>query len=246
MSNLQKILTDVQHNKSVAKTEKDHENPIIKNRLRDNQMTAKRNLDNLFLNFRKELLKHAVLIVNTGKNLSKFSEIASEYGCLVVDQSSYVSKFNTLVQPGLYTNGTGVSSSLIDTIEASFEDVARELDIVSYPMFVNKKEYQRALNGKEDLNLVTEQVVMDVVGGETFYLMAINDLPIKVTNSDDTEIQTVYPIVLNVLNEDVAQAIVNDVKQSFTQNAFLVNLTGKLTEKKVEETLLDIRSNIKL
>jgi hypothetical protein len=254
MSNrLEEIINDVEKKEAIA-AKVPEENPTTYRVVKGKIDRAKEDLKQLFLDYRDEVRHRSAFIIVTGNSVDKFSSIAQEeFGCFVQNADEFYHDITSKVDKRLYTNYTA-SPNVFDIVAAGFEERALEVGIVGYMGLLFESKYKKVLNGKDDLVNLIKRAFNEKVGAEAVAFDAIdkvakNGLKDKFTGKN-------VPIVLFTEDEKLALELKKDLPR-VSNNVFLIaagknelDVTpfaklGRITNKNVEETLVNIRGNLK-
>ena len=217
------------------------------------KMRAKRELEQTFIFFRKELAKHSVFILLSGKNSSAISEICEKE----FDTYSYYAKQMFAEMAETMDNDTYVGrsfgSSHLESIGSLTHIVATNLDVVEYPPILWKDGMSRAMSNREDIQSAIQSIHENQVGLEfTGYYFI--DKSAKRALNDEFQ-GTTLPIVLHSDDETFMAKLAKDLSR-LTPNVYLVGTEvdnssqyrytiDKANKKSVQELLKNIKKEVK-
>jgi hypothetical protein len=195
---------------------------------------AKRDLEALFLEYRKVIQQNSVFIILTGSRaqMNRFTDIATEkFDCLTSNADDFYTKIADEIDPKLYIDKES-SPALFDVMSSIFEDFALDLDIIGYPQLIFEYKYKRLLTSKKDLIDLIKDAFNDKIGAELVGLFTIDSVSrIAVNQKFDKD---VCPIVLESHDQKLALELFNKLK-NLTPNVFMV-ATGT---NRVDENIIN-------
>ena len=203
---------------------------------------AKQNLEDLFLEYRKEAMKRAVFILAKGSQSKSFVDIAkSEYGCFSVGADEIYEEIISKVNERYYDDQTS-SPALFDILMSSFNDICDEVGIIGYPAVLFESKYKRRLKNKKDLLKLTKEAFNDKVGSELVGIYAVDKASQEAVNEGYNG--KTIPIIITSKDNSLMKELSSGLKK-LNSNVFEVNITKKQNQKLVEEKLLKIKEQIK-
>lgn len=242
MRSFEALIKDIEKNKVVAAMEIGDADPRTYTTKLGHIKRAKQNLEDLFLDYRKEVMNRAVFILTKGAQADSFIEIAtSEYGCFSVNGDALFEDIISRVDKRYYENMTS-SPALFDLLMSSFNDVCDDIGIIGYPAVLFDSKYKRRLKSKEDLLQLTKEAFNEKVGSDLVGLYAIDKASREAVNQGYNG--TTIPIIISSNDKELIGELSKSLK-SITGNVFEISTTKKQTQKSVEEKLVKIKEKIK-
>lgn len=255
MSSIQDVMEEINKTKAIA--EMDPGTNVQTRRVRMGKIKqAKSKLEELYMEYRKEVRNNSIFIVASGTEAQGFADSAKkDFDCFTLQADSFYENLLDQVPDKLYLNKPA-SRNMFEHLSARLEDRAREIDIIGYNGIYFEGKYKRNLKTKEDALQITKEAINKKVGAEIVGLDAIERISIESVNKGFQG--TTVPIVLYTNDEKLTQDLLKDLKR-LTKNVFFVksgdikeksltalaiNDINKATKENVKETLLKIKSNI--
>jgi hypothetical protein len=196
---LDELLKKINEEKKVAETDLDAVNPRIREHKKGQVRRAKEVLEDLYVQYKNELLKRSIFILVSGQNAQAFANIAEEdYKCFKVDGDEFYKSIVDELSPQLY-EGKTVNSSVFEAMSNVMEDKMRDLDVVSYNSLMFQAKYQVTVDNKKDMIKVAKDAITDIIGGEVLGLDAIERVGRQAVNKGYAS--KMVPIV--IYNDDV-------------------------------------------
>lgn len=259
MTDLKELLEEIKLKKAKIATEKDLEtvdNPHTYRSKMAHITRAKSDLEDHIEAYRMCILKSVAFILVTGKNTDKFNSIASEeFGCFEVGADEMYEKMIKDVPESLYLNHT-LPAEVFTKINYTFQEMASELDIVSYVPMSYEHKHKKMIKSKDELLKIVKDAFNTYTGSEVVGLYAVNSILNTALKAEYDN--PVTPIILHSTDETLIKDLANNLNK-ITNNVFVVSAGGikdeqlkvratvsmkSVTSKQVEEGLLTIKNLI--
>lgn len=260
MSSIESLVEDIEKKKVIATSDPGEDSRNYSTKV-GKIKRAKHDLEELYLEYRKEVQSRALFIIATGDQADKFAEIAeTEFYCYQLDSDGFYNDLLKEVNERLYTNQTA-SPSLFDVLGSAFESKAHNIGVVGYPALLFESKYKKVLKNKKDMLALTKRAFNEKVGSEVLGLDAIEKVSRLAINSEDNDKKTLkkFPIVMVTKDESLVKDLAKGLR-FVSGNVFIIG-TGKVddkdvksnciasvktaTKKSVEESLTKINKNSK-
>lgn len=231
---LQSILKEIESVKKLAMTNLDEVSPRARTYKKGKVDAAKRKLENLYVDYKKEMINRCVFILVTGENTGEFVKIAEkEAGCFAVHGKQFFKDIASQVDGQLYVN-KNTNSALFDVVNNILEDKMQALDIISYPRLMFKKEYLKTLQNERDLVELLQRAVADSVGNEVVGMEAVERVAQKAVNSNYKK--ALVPIIIHSKDESFITSLSGGLR----------NLNPKVVRVAAGKTKSDVNASIKV
>jgi len=234
MNELESLVKSIEIKKTLATSEVGN-NPATYNVRLGKIKRAKIDLEELYLEYRKEVQRRALFIIVTGTQADKFADIAEEeFFCYQMNSNSFYEDIVADINPRLYTN-TIATPSLFDMIGGIFEEKAMAIGVIGYPALLFELKYKKKLTNKEDLVSLLKTAFNDKVGAEMLGLDAIEKISNIAINQDDEEkkILNKFPIVMVTKDETLVKDLAQGLK--FTGQGVHIIGAGTVKDKDVSD-----------
>ena len=234
MESLQKLVDTINVKKALANSEpgEDPRNYAAK---KGHIQRAKLDLEELYMEYRKEVQSRALFIIVSGTQAEKFAKIAEEeFFCYQMDSDGFYEDLVSEVHERLYTNQTA-SPSLFDILGGTFERRAMDIGIIGYPALIFESKYKKFLKNKEDLLFLAKKAFNEKVGPEILGLDAVEKISTLAINSEDDEKKVLkkFPIVMVTKDESLVKDLAKGL--SFVSNSVYIISAGTVKDKGVKE-----------
>jgi hypothetical protein len=249
---LSAILDQINQQKEIAQQDLDVVNPRALTYKKGQINSAKQKLENLYVDYKNELLKNAVFILVTGDQSESFASIAEDkFKCFSADGKAMFKEIVDKISPELYRNKK-INSFTFEVIGNILEDKMKTLDINAYNQLIFDTKYSRVIKDKSEMLDTVTSAVVDIVGSEVVGLDALERITEKAVNKNYKS--KIVPILIQSQDESFIVSITEGLKRL---NPRVVKvLAGKtetdlktkisleeVDEKNVEETLKTIALN---
>lgn len=246
------ILDEINQQKEIAQQDLNVISPKALPYKKGQVNSAKQKLENLYVDYKNEVLKNAVFILVTGDQSEVFATIAEEkFKCFSVDAKTMFKEMVTKVSPQLYKNKK-INAFVFETLGNLLEDKMKMLDVKSYNQLIFDSKYSLVVKDEEEMLDVVSLAVTDIVGSEVVGLDALERVtqkavdknykskivPILVHNKDEAFISLITD-GLKKLNPRVIKVAAGKVQTDLKTKISL----EEVDEKNVEETLKTIATN---
>lgn len=207
--------------------------------------------------YSKDLLRSAVFIVAAGAGRNEFATLAVEkFGCFSTDPDTFYADLAGRVPPTLYLGREGVSN-IFDVLGRHLEDKMGELDINEYNQLLFKANYSGTLNSQDQYKTLVTRAVNAQIGAEIAGIQAVASLVDEAIKREHAE--KITPILLTTGDNQLAMELMKDLER-LTPRVFLtvtgksskamksvdgVLLMSEANEESVQQTLTEIRNNLK-
>lgn len=245
------ILDKINEQKTIAEQDLHSVHPKSYPYKKGQVQSAKAKLEQLYIDYKNELLKNAVFILVTGDQSETFANIAEEkFKCFSVEGKSLFKEILSEVNPQVYVNKK-INAFVFEVIGNILEDKLKALDVVSYNQLLFNSKYSRIVKNEEEMLNVVSSAIAEIVGLEVVGLDALEKVtkqavnknyksrivPILVHNNDETFINEALQ-GLKKLTQRVAVVSAgktNDINSKFSLE--------EVNENSIEETLKTIAAN---
>lgn len=250
------LLEKIDETKKLATMEIDGSNPSTLNMRIGMKRKAKEDLEELFLEYRKEVLNNVVFMLVNGDESDKVISICKkDFNCFTSNSDDMLITIADEIHEANYLNQSS-SSKVFDLIQANFEKIARDIGISSFKAMLFDTKYQRILKSKDDLISLMRDVFTDIVGSEAIGVFAIDKAAHQAIN-EGYKGKTV-PVMINVKDEKLLNNLLKDLSL-ISRNVFLISAgkvenekllnqstvtIEKVSKKEIESALIAIKKNI--
>ena len=235
---LEQLLTEINKQKKDAEIDIDAVDPRVREHVKGRKRRAKDQLEQLYVEYKNEILKRSVFIMATGQNARSFANIAEEeYKCFKIDGDTFFKDIVDKVHPDLY-KGKTVNSSVFEVLNNLLEDRMKDLDVISYNSLMFDTRYQKTVKDKNELIQVARDAITDIIGGEVLGLDALERVSREAVNIEYKS--KMVPIVIYSEDEKFIKKASEQVK-NLTTKVFVVNSKENDAES-VGNTLKEIAS----
>jgi hypothetical protein len=235
---LEQLLTEINKQKKDAEIDIDAVDPRVREHVKGKIRRAKNQLEQLYVEYKNEILKRSVFIMATGQNARSFANIAEEeYKCFKIDGDTFFKDIVDEVHPDLY-EGKTVNSSVFEVLNNLLEDRMKNLDVISYNSLMFDTRYQKTVKDKNELIQVARDAITDIIGGEVLGLDALERVSREAVNREYKS--KMVPIVIYSEDEKFIKKASEQVK-NLTTKVFVVNSKENDAES-VGNTLKEIAS----
>ena len=250
--NLSSILDQINELKTVTQQDLNGVYPRALTYKKGQINSAKTRLENLYVDYKNELLKSSVFILVTGDRSDTFSSIAQEkFKCFSLDSKVMFKEILQKINPILYKNKK-INSSIFQVIDNILEDKMKLLDVSSYNQLMFDTRYSKVVKDEKEMLDVIADAVSDIVGSEVVGLDALERISKEAI--DKNYKSRIVPVLIHDTDEEFIAKISDGLKKINPKVVTVVagntvkNLTHKLKleeidEKSVEETLKTIAAN---
>lgn len=213
--------------------------------------SAKARLEQLYIDYKNELLKNAVFILVTGDQAGSFANIAEEkFKCFSVEGKSMFKEMLSEVNPQVYVNKK-VNAFVFEVLSNILEDKLKSLDVLSYNQLLFNSKYSRVVKNEEEMLEVVTSSIADIVGLEIVGLDALEKVTKQAVNKNYKS--RIVPILIHsddeVFVNEAAQGLKKLTQRVATVSAGKTNnINSKfsledINENSIEETLKTIAAN---
>lgn len=249
---LSTILEEINQQKEIAQQDLNVVNPRALTYKKGQVNSAKQKLENLYVDYKNELLKNAVFILVTGDQSENFTSIAEEkFKCFSADGKAMFKEIVEKISPELYKNKK-INSFTFEVIGNILEDKMKTLDINAYNQLIFDTKYSRVIKDKGEMLDTVTTAVVDIVGSEVVGLDALERITEKAVNKNYKS--KIVPILIQSPDENFIVSITEGLKRlnprviKVLAGKTETDLKAKISleevdEKNVEETLKTIASN---
>lgn len=253
---LKVVLETIKGKKALAEADPGHD-PHSKRTRMGHIKRAKEDLVDLYYQYRQEVKERALFILVTGDEAEKFAKSAEKsFNCFSLDAELMYKELLDKVPKQLKVNTTA-SSSMFDHLLVHFEDRAKQIDIIGFPMLVFEQKYKKVLQSEEEALQLVKQAMGDKIGHEVIALDAIEKISIKAVNQDFSG--KVAPIVLYSNDGKFVTEVMKGIRRSVTNKVYMVSAGStqeetenlsfdsikKVTKSSVENSLKKIKESLK-
>lgn len=215
---------------------------------------AKEDLNDLYLQYRKEVQQRASLILVTGKKAKTFAKNAhDDFGCFSYNIDDFYEMLISDISPRLYENKS-TNSALFDMVNNKLAERADQIEIISLPSLIFQSKYKTTTKNKKEFIELIKKAFNSAVGIEVPILDVIDKTAKEAVNEEFD--QKVVPIVVQVPENMVKETF--DKASNVITNVFMVSTDGaseetvkhsfhtvkSATKKQVEEALMKIRERL--
>ena len=249
---LSRILDEINQQKEIAQQDLNVISPKALPYKKGQVNSAKQKLENLYVDYKNEVLKSAVFILVTGSESEKFASIAEEkFKCFSVDGKAMFKDILNKVNPQLYKNKK-INSFVFEVFGNILEEKMKALDVKAYNQLIFDTKYSRVVKDEKEMLDVVALAVTDIVGSEVVGLDALERVTQKAVNKNYKS--KIVPILVHSQDEDFIASITEGLKRlnpkvvRVSAGATQTDLKTKISleevdEKNVEETLKTIALN---
>lgn len=245
---LERILEDINAKKQTAQIDLDNVSRRAYPYKKGQVERAKEDLENLYIEYKNEMMKRTVFILTTGDQSSAFADLSQEFNCFTVNADDFYVDIAKKVSKDFYMN-KNVNASVFDVLNNLLEDKMKQLDIISYNQIFFNSKYQRHIKTEGEFLDVVKHSITDNLGGEVVGLDALEKVCKEAVNKGYKS--RVVPVVLHTKDELLISKLSNDI---IKVNPRVVLLTAgetklkdnniikveKVTEESVAEALKKI------
>ena len=135
--------------------------------------SAKQKLEDLYVDYKNEVLRNAVFILVTGDLSEKFASVAEEnFKCFSVDGKEMFREILEKVSPQLYRNKK-INAFVFEALGNLLEEKMKKLDVTGYNQLIFDSKYSRVVKDEAEMLDVIASAVTDIVGSEVVGLDAL-------------------------------------------------------------------------
>lgn len=248
---LESVVEEVKKNNKFAKETVEGGNPATLVGRIARQKSAVERLKQLYVQYKGQLKTRSLFVVATGDKAPEFAVLAQDKAdFLYGNTDDFYNDLANKIDPKLYKNPVG-SSFVMDVMSRHFEDIARDLDIASYPQIICSQKFNTVIKNKDDILKLTKKVINEIVGAEVAALYVFEKLARKAF--DEQFQDKIFPVMITS-GADTAKAIATGFKtlnpRVFTVSAGengLASAAHKVEDvdaKTVTETLTKIKKEV--
>ena len=243
MRSFEALMKEINKNRTLANMVLENPDPRTYTTKLGHQKRAKQNLEELYLEYRKEVMSRAVFILTKGSQSQSFVDVATsdEFGCFEVDAEKLYEEIASKVNKRYYDNQVS-SPALFDLFMSSFNDICDDIGIVGYPAVLFESKYKRRLKNKEDLINLIKEAFNDKVGSDLVGLYAIDKVSRKAINEGYGG--KTIPIIIHTTDKSLTDTLEKTLK-NINRNVFKVVTSKKQNTKLVGEKLVKIKAGLK-
>jgi hypothetical protein len=250
--NLSVILDEINQQKKIAQQDLNVISPKALPYKKGQVNSAKQKLEDLYVDYKNELLKSSVFILVTGDESESFASIAEEkFKCFSVDGKSMFKEMLEKVNPQLYKNKK-VNAFVFEVLGNVLEDKMKTLDIKAYNQLIFDAKYSIVTKDENEMLNVITSAVTDIVGSEVVGLDALERITQKAVNKNYKS--KIVPILIHSQDEGFIDSITAGLKQlnpkviKVSAGKTKTDLKTKISleevnEKSIEEALKTIAAN---
>jgi hypothetical protein len=214
--------------------------------------SAKQKLEDLYVDYKNEVLRNAVFILVTGDLSEKFASVAEEnFKCFSVDGKEMFREILEKVSPQLYRNKK-INAFVFEALGNLLEEKMKKLDVTGYNQLIFDSKYSRVVKDEAEMLDVIASAVTDIVGSEVVGLDALERITQKAINKNYKS--KIVPILIHSKDEKFIVSITEGLKRlnpkvvKVSAGKLETDLKTKISleevdEKNVEETLKTIAAN---
>lgn len=214
--------------------------------------SAKQKLEDLYVDYKNEVLKSAVFILATGDQSETFASIAEEkFKCFSVNGKTMFREILEKVNPQLYKNKK-INAFVFEALGNLLEDKMKLLDVKAYNQLIFDTKYSRVVKDETEMLDVVASAVTDIVGSEVVGLDALERVTQKAVSRNYKS--KIVPILIYSTDENFIASITDGLKRlnpkvvrisaGKTETDLKVKISlEEVDEKNVEETLKTIAAN---
>ena len=237
MNSIESLVDSIEKKKIIA-TSDAGENPMNHSTKVGKIKRARHDLEELYLEYRKEIQDRALFIIATGTQAEKFAKIAEEeFYCYQLDSDGFYESLIEDINERLYTNQPA-SPTLFDILGSTFEERAHQIGIVGYPALLFESKYKKMLKNKADMLALAKRAFNEKVGSEVLGLDAIERVSKIAINSEDKDKKTLkkFPIVMVTKDEGLVKELAKGLG-FVSANVFILGC-GTIKNKGVKENCI--------
>jgi hypothetical protein len=191
---LSTILEKINEQKVIAEQDLNAVNPLVLSYKKGQVNSAKTKLEDLYVDYKNELLKNSVFILVTGDQSAEFASVAEEkFKCFSVDAKSMFKDILKQLSPDLYKNKK-INASVFGVLGNLLEDRMKHLDVGSYNQLLFNTKYSKIVKNEEEMLNVIADSVCDIIGSEVVGLEALEQVTKKAVNKNYKS--RIVPIIL--------------------------------------------------
>lgn len=234
MENLQKLVDTISAKKILA-TSHPGEDPRNYAAKKGHIQRAKLDLEELYLEYRKEVQSRALFIIVSGTQAKKFAQIAEdEFFCYQMNSDGFYEDLVSEVHERLYNNQPA-SPALFDILGGTFERRALGIGLIGYPALIFESKYKKMLKNKEDLLALSKKAFNEKVGVEILGLDAVEKISTLAINSedDDKKVLKKFPIIMVTEDESLVKDLAKGL--SFVSGSVYIVSAGSVKDKGVKD-----------
>lgn len=245
------ILDKINEQKTIAEQDLHSVHPRSYPYKKGQVQSAKAQLEQLYIDYKNELLKNAVFILVTGDQAEAFANIAEEkFKCFSIEGKSLFKEILSKLSPQVYLNKK-VNAFVFEVMANVLEDKLKTLDVVSYNQLLFNSKYSRVVKNETEMLDVVTSSIADIVGLEIVGLDALEKVTKQAVNKNYKS--RIVPILVHSDDEtfinEAAQGLKKLTKRVTTVSAGKTNGTNtsfsleEIDENTIEETLKTIATN---
>lgn len=183
---------------------------------------AQEDLVDLKNEYRNALLQSATVVVVTGPQAGELLTLAGGHS-LTSSSDNFTEELLKQVDSRAYLNRC-VDGTYFMALTNALESVGEQIGVRSFPQLNFKSNYSKIVETLEQAKALTEEVVINEVGGELLGVYAVSK---NVDNALlNRHVDKFTPVLLRVDNETSALKVLKDMV-NLTRNTFLVHVGGK-------------------
>lgn len=248
---LDSILEKIEQEKKIAEQDLDLVDPRVRSYKKGQVMSAKEQLEKLYLDYKNEILKRSVFILVTGNESDKFTKIAEKkFKCFSLEADVMFDEIVSKISPQLYENKT-LNAAIFDVVGNVLEDRMKELDIVSYNSLMFSSKFSRNIKNKQEMVQAVREAVSDIIGGEVIGMDALERVSKDAVNKDYKS--RIVPILLRTNDEQFIMKMSDSIRLinprvvrvaagKTGQDVNAIVSLDKVTEEQVGQALKQIAS----
>lgn len=227
---LEKILTKIESVKALAMTDLNTVDPRALPYKKGKVDAAKRKLEDLYVDYKKEMMNRCIFILVTGKDSGEFVKIANEEaGCFETHGKQFFKEVADQIDPQLYLKKNS-NSSLFDVVNNIMEDKMKALDIISYPRIMFSAKYSKTLQSQQDLIDLLQRAIADSIGNEVVGMDALERIA-KVAVNEGYK-KALVPVIIHSKDENFIMELSKSLR----------NINPKVVRVAAGRTLTDVNA----
>lgn len=208
---LENVLKKIEEEKVVAETDLNTVDPRVYPYKKGQVDRARENLEELYIEYKNELLKNALFILVTGDKSDQFSQIAEEkFNCFSVDGEGFYREIVDVLSPDLYFQ-KNLNASVFDIVSNVLEDKVKNLDIVSYNSLLFNSKYSKFVNSKSEMVDIVKNAINDNIGSEIIGYDALERVTRDAVNKGYKS--RIVPIIIHSKDEDFISELSGNLKK---------------------------------
>lgn len=250
--NLQEVIAEIKKQRGYAQDTLSDANPKTINARKGRKEIAKNKLDELFFEFRKQVLSSIVPVVVIGKEAKKFLDIAKEEtGLEYLDANVLYSSLASKLDQKVLARGKESSAFVLEVSSNYLEDTATEIGIASYPRLLYKNKYEGFVKNQEEATLLIKRAMLEQIGPEMNALFILDHAARLAFKDIDSKM---FPVGVAVESEQDVNNVVTSLQKT-GNNVLIISLdeniegtvsvSGEINSESVLEALKQVRSDLK-